>query len=318
MKKAFITGITGFAGSFLAERLIDKGVYEVSGTYLTDNNLTNIRKIQDKIGLYKIDLQDGAATEKIIADVRPDVIFHLAALTAPGDSFKNPVKFINNNISIQVNIFEAVRSANIAPIILVVSTAEIYGYVDPSDIPIDEKTPLRPANPYAVSKAACDLLAFQYFLSYKLPIIRVRPFNHIGPRQAPSFAVAAFSKKIAEIEKDKTKPVLTVGNLDAKRDFTDVRDMVEAYIGIVEKGAPGEAYNAGRGSSVQIKQIVEMLLSYSKEKITVEVDPSLLRPIDIPEFVCDNTKIKKEIGWEPKIPIEKTLKDTLDYWRSMI
>ncbi|OGH17790.1 MAG: hypothetical protein A2868_01185 [Candidatus Levybacteria bacterium RIFCSPHIGHO2_01_FULL_40_15b] len=314
MKKAFITGITGFAGSFLAEHLIRED-YEVSGTYLIDKSRSNISSVH-KVKLYKVDLQDAKEVERIISLERPDMIFHLAALTAPGESFENPSEFIANNIGMQVNLLESVRKAQVLPRMLIVSSAEVYGNVSVSDLPIGEETEIRPVNPYAVSKVACDFLGLQYFLSYKLPIVRVRPFNHIGPRQSPSFVVAAFAKKIAEIEKNKIPPVIKVGNLSPKRDFTDVRDTVWGYQLLIEKGEPGEVYNIGSGRSYEIKYILDTLLSFSDKKITIETDSALMRPVDVPELVCDNSKIKKVTGWEPKIPIEQTLRETLDYWRN--
>src|SRR3989344_6946951 len=317
MKKAFITGITGFAGSFLAEHLIREG-YEISGTYLIDESCSNISSVQDKVKLHKINLQDAKVVERIISLERPDLIFHLAALTAPGESFENPSEFITNNISMQVNLLESVRKAQILPHVLVVSSAEVYGNVAASDIPIGEETEIRPVNPYAVSKVACDFLGLQYFLSYKLPIVRVRPFNHIGPRQSPSFVVAALEKKTAEKEKNKIPPVIKVGNLSPKRDFTDVRDTVWGYQLLIEKGEPGEVYNIGSGRSYEIKYLLDTLLSFSSKKINVESDPALMRPVDVPELVCDNSKIRKQTGWEPKIPIEQTIRETLDYWRSIV
>ena len=317
MKKAFITGITGFAGSFLAEHLVREG-YEVSGTYLTRDSLKNIESISNQVRLHEVDLQDAGAVRVIIAEEKPGSIFHLAALTAPGESFENPSEFITNNISTQINVLEAVRSAKIEPRILIVSSAEVYGNVRPADLPIDEETELKPVNPYAVSKVACDFLGLQYFLSYKIPIIRVRPFNHIGPRQSPSFVVAAFAKKIAEIEKNSSYGPMKVGNLSAKRDLTDVRDTVWGYRLIIEKGVPGEVYNLGSGRSYEIKYLLDTLLSFSGKKITVESDPALMRPVDVPELVCDNSKIKAATGWEPKIPIQQTLRETLSYWREEI
>lgn len=314
MKKVFITGITGFAGSFLAEYLVKKG-FDVSGTYLSDESIANVEPVKSKLKLHKIDLQNKEETVKKVTEEKPELIFHLAALSSASASFENPSEFISNNIAAQVNLFEAVRVAKINPRILAVSSAEVYGDVDPKDLPIDENTPMRPVNPYAVSKVAQDFLGLQYFLSYKIPIIRVRPFNHIGPRQSPQFVVASFAKKIADIEKGKMEPVLKVGNLEARRDFTDVKDMVEAYSRILEKGEPGEVYNIGFGKSYKIEDILNRLLSLSEKKITVEKDPSLMRPIDVPDLVCDNSKIKKATGWEPATPIDETLKATLEYWR---
>lgn len=318
MRKAFVTGITGFAGSHLAENLIWNGSYSVSGTYLADESLRNVTGISDRLKLHKVNLQNYQDIARIMLSEKPDLIFHLAALTAPGESFENPSQFITNNIEAQVNLLESVRKAQIMPRILIVSSAEVYGNVVASDLPIDEKTQLAPVNPYAVSKVAQDFLGLQYYLSYKIPIIRVRPFNHIGARQSPSFVVASFAKKIAEIEKGKIPPVLKVGNLAAKRDFTDVRDTTRAYVEVLEKGKEGEAYNIGSGRSYKIEDILNKLLSFSNKEIKVERDQSLMRPIDVPDLVCDNKKIKTEIGWTPEIPIEKTLRDTLDYWRSII
>ena len=314
--KAFITGITGFAGSFLAENLVSKGAYEVSGTYLSESSLANLDSVKDKVKLHKVDLQDFEEVKKIIFEEKPDVIFHLAALASAAQSFKNPSEFINNNISAQINLLEAVRQAGIKPKILIVSSAEVYGDVSTSDLPINEGVPIRPVNPYAVSKVAQDFMGLQYFLSYNIPVIRVRPFNHIGPRQSPAFVVARFAKAIAEIEKNDSESTLKVGNLEAKRDFTDVRDMVEAYAVLIEKGEAGEVYNAGSGRSIKIEEILNKLLALSDKKITVERDESLFRPIDVPDLVCDNSKIKQTTGWEPKVEIDQTLAATLDYWRN--
>lgn len=316
MKKALITGVTGFAGSFLAENLLNSGDYTVEGTYLTENSLVNISSIEKDLKLYKVDLNDKSETEKLINNSKPDFIFHLAALASAADSFKNPAEFISNNISGQVNILEAARAMDVLPKFLVVSSAEVYGHVKQSDLPTGENAPLAPVNPYAVSKVAQDFLGLQYFLAYKMPVIRVRPYNHIGPRQAPVFVVSSFAKKISDIEKGKTEPVIKVGNLSAKRDFTDVKDVVEGYRLLLEKGEAGEIYNIGFGKSCTIKFILDTLLSFSKKEIKVEIDPSLIRPVDVPELLCDNSKIKKTTGWEPKIPIEQTLKEILEYWRS--
>ena len=185
-------------------------------------------------------------------------------------------------------------------------------------MPVDEGTALRPANPYAVTKIAQDFLGLQYNISYKMPLIRVRPFNHIGPRQMPGFVVADFAKQIAEIELNQQEPIIHVGNLDAKRDFTDVRDMVKAYGVILEKGVPGDVYNIGSGKSVKIGDILDMLIGLSNSKIEKKLDVSKLRPSDVPEIVCNNTKIRNITSWEPTISLETTLKDTLDYWRNIV
>jgi GDP-4-dehydro-6-deoxy-D-mannose reductase len=202
--------------------------------------------------------------------------------------------------------------------VLIVSTGEIYGAVLPSDIPIKETTAMRPVSPYAVSKIAQDYLSLQYHLSYHLDIIRVRPFNHIGPGQKAGYVVADFAKQIAEIEKGEREPIIHVGNLQAKRDFTDVRDMVKAYDLALQKGISGEAYNIGAGKSHEIAILLQKLLSFSSKKITVAVDQSLLRSLDVPEIRCDSTSFYQRTGWEPHIPFAKTLQDILDYWREIV
>lgn len=309
MPKALITGINGFVGSHLAPFLEEKG-FEVFGTVKPGS--------QSGPSLFDADLLDYDALKGAIDKVSPDYIVHLAALTSPAESFKNPAETVSNNIIGQVNILEAVKELQLVKTrVLVVASAEVYGKVEKEDLPIDEEAPLRPTSPYAVSKVAQDLFGLQYFLSQNIQTIRVRPFNHIGPGQAPFFVVAAFAKQIAEIEKGIKPPVLTVGNLDSKRDFTDVRDIIRAYALLYEKGESGEVYNIGSGKSHKIGDILDILLSFSSQKIVIEKNPALIRPGDVMDSVCNNSKIKK-LGWEPTIHIEKSLQDTLDYWRNIV
>jgi len=318
MKTVLITGMSGFAGSFLAEYLVSLNNASVVGTTYSTFS-PNLSAVEKQIRLEQLNLMDAPAVRTLIADIKPEIIYHLAALAAPAKSFENPSEIITNNITAQLNLFEAVRLEKIENTrILITSSAEIYGLVAVEDLPIDENTRFIPTNPYAVSKIAQDFLALQYYLTYKMPIIRVRPFNHIGPRQAPAFVVAKFAKQIAEIEKGLIPAVILVGRLDAKRDFTDVRDMVRAYVALMEKGIPGEAYNIGSGTSYKINDILNMLLSLSPVHIDIKADPSLLRPADNPELICDAGKMQKITGWKPEISLEKTLRDTLDYWRGIV
>lgn len=310
MPKALLTGINGFVGSHLAPFLEESG-FDVFGTVKPGSDV-------DKENLFEVDILDYEGLKKVIQDVSPDYLVHLAALTSPADSFKNPAETISNNIIGQVNILEAIKTLKLSNTkTLVVSSAEVYGRVDVKDLPIDEDTPFNPPSPYAVSKVAQDLLGLQYYQSYDIQAIRVRPFNHIGPNQAPITAVSSFAKQIATIEKGNQEPVMMVGNLDAKRDFTDVRDVARAYALLYERGISGEVYNIGRGESFRISDVLDMLLSLSSKKIVVKNDPDLMRPADIEDTVCDNTKIKS-LGWEPTIPLEKSLKDALDYWRNIV
>lgn len=317
--KVLITGLTGFAGSYLAEYLISEGDFEVFGTYLLDQSLINVEKIKDKLQLVKINLSKEKSVFDIIKNISPSIIFHLAALTSPADSFKNPTEALTNNISLQVNLLEAVRKYNLTDTkILIVSSADIYGQVAKENLPIGEETPLMPTSPYSISKIAQDFLGLTYFLTYKFKIIRVRPFNHIGPRQSSNFVVSSFAKQIAEIEKGKRESILHVGNLEAKRDFTNVKDMVRAYILAIEKGKYGEVYNIGSGISYKMSDILNKLVSMSSAKIKVEKDEALFRPNDNPDLICDASKFIKLTGWKPEISIDETLKDTLDYWRNII
>ncbi|MDO8269469.1 MAG: GDP-mannose 4,6-dehydratase [Candidatus Levybacteria bacterium] len=312
MPKALVTGINGFVGTHLNNYLLSKG-YEVFGTLKPSHEST-----QDSHS-FAVDILDYEGLKKVVDEVSPDFIYHLAALTSPAASFNNPSETITNNIGGQVNILEAVKELKLMNTrVLVVSSAEVYGQVSEKDLPIDEETPLKPTSPYAVSKIAQDFLGLQYFLSQNIQCVRVRPFNHSGPYQSPFFAIPAFAKQIAEIEVGKQEPIMKVGNLDAKKDFTDARDIVRAYELLMEKGENGEVYNIGSGKSYKISEVLDMLLSYSKEQIIVEKDQSLMRPIEIPELVCDYSKLHHITGWKPEISIETSLRDTLDYWRNIV
>lgn len=318
MTKTLITGVSGFAGSHLAQYLAKKSSDQLFGTFLTDSSLANIESLTGSLKPVQLDLNDKEKVKEVIQDIKPDVVYHLAAFAAPSQSFSNPTETISNNVNAQLNLLEAIRSIELKSRILIISSADIYGSVKKEELPISENVPANPNNPYSLSKLFQDELGLQYFMSYKMDIIRARPFNHIGPRQSPYFAVPTFAKKIAEIEKGKNPPVIKVGNLDTKRDFTDVRDMVRAYALLMEKGQAGDVYNIGSGNSYLIKDVLDMLISLSTVKIEIQQDPSLLRPTDNPELRADSSKIHNLTGWKPEINLEQSLKDTLDYYRNIV
>lgn len=317
--KVLITGITGFAGSHLAEYILaDHPEVEVYGIVRWRSRLDNIVSFQEKIYLLEADLKDPVSLRTVLAHVQPDWIFHLAAQSFVPTSWKCPSETFAINVIGQINLFEAILSLKQNPKIHIAGSSEEYGQVYENEIPMKETNPLRPLSPYAVSKVAQDLLAYQYFRSYGLRTVRTRGFNHTGPRRGEVFVTSTLAKQIAAIEKGKKEPVIRVGNLDAKRDFTDVRDMVRAYWLALEKGEEGEVYNIGSGKAYTIKEVLAILLSLSRVDVKVEVDPSRLRPSDVPILLADASKFQKLTHWTPRIPFEQTLRDLLDYWRERV
>lgn len=318
MKKILITGASGFTGGYLSEYLLSQNKFEIFGIYHSEDSFRR-SPVKEKIQFKKIDLIDSNNVFNLVKEIKPDYIFHLAAASAPSESFKDPVGTFHNNVTAEINLLEAIQKINLLQSrILIISSCEVYGYVKPDDLPVNEMTQLRPATPYAVSKVTQDYLGLQYYLAYKLQCIRVRPFNHIGPRQDAKFVVSDFSRQIAEIEKGKKEPVMYVGNLEAKRDFTDVRDIVKAYSQLSEKGTPGEVYNVGSGISYSAKEILDTLLKNAKCEISIKTDPEKMRPGDMPDIICDNKKLIDLTGWKPEITLKQTLADTLDYWRGIV
>ena len=313
--KALITGITGFAGSHLADYCLERGDVDVQGIIRWRSRTENIDHLAGKVELVECDLRDATSTLNVIEELRPDLIFHLAAQSFVPTSWRAPTESLHTNIIGQVNIFEAVRKIGLDCRIQLACSSEEYGMVGEDELPIREENPLRPLSPYGVSKVGQDLLGYQYFMSYQMDIVRTRGFNHTGPRRAPVFVISDFAKQIVDIEKGGREPVMYVGNLDAKRDFTDVRDMVGAYWLALEKGKAGEVYNICSEQTWSIREILDKLLSHSKATIDVKQDPARLRPSDVPRLLGDCSKFKRDTGWAPKIPLETTLQDILDYWR---
>jgi len=316
--KVLITGVTGFAGSHLTEYLLARQDCAIWGVGLPQAGAGHIAHLTDRVHLVQGDLSAFDFVSQLIGEVCPDWIVHLAAQAAPSLSWTYPGETLTNNILSELNLFRALIAHNLAPRLLILGSGDEYGLVQPEDLPITETTPFRPHNPYAVSKIAQDYLAYQFFLSHRLPAIRVRPFNHIGPRQSDAFVVADFAHQIAGAEAGVREPVIRVGNLEAQRDFTDVRDMVRAYVLALEKGEPGEVYNIGSGMPRRIGDLLTTLLTLARRPLRVETDPQRYRPVDVPVLYCDSRKFRACTGWSPQIPFEQTLTDVLDYWRRRV
>lgn len=318
-KKALITGITGFAGSHLAELLLKEGI-EVWGTTRPRSQAENLDSIKNNLHLEDADLLDSHSLSSIVSKIKPDYIFHLAAQSFVQSSWASPANTMELNIVGSVHLFEAVRRAQLNSVIQIACSSEEYGLVYENELPIKETNPLRPQSPYAVSKVAMDYLGYQYFMSYGMKIIRTRGFNHTGPRRGEVFATSNFAKQVAEIEKGKKEPILEVGNLDAQRDWTDVRDIVRGYLLSVQKGEYGEVYNICTEKAVKVGDMLDMLISMStvKHKIKIVEDKSRMRPSDVPVLLGDCSKFRKATGWKPEIPFEKTMEDLLNYWRERV
>jgi GDP-4-dehydro-6-deoxy-D-mannose reductase len=312
-KRILITGVTGFVGPHLARFLLDKNDVILFGTSLNKHD-----NVPEGITCLPMNLTDSASVYETIAKSRPDIIFHLAAQSSVAYSWEKPAYTLDVNVLGTIHLFEAVRQLHLNPIIQIACSSEQYGLVSPEDLPVTEQTSFHPLSPYAVSRLTVDLMSYQYFKSYGLKTIRTRAFNHTGPGQLDQFVCSRFAKKIAEIEKGLEPPMLRVGNLDAIRDFTDVRDVVRAYSLCVEQGEPGEAYVIASGAGRTIANVLQMLLSLSTVTIQISTDPDLLRPSDVPVLYGDSQKCFQVTGWKPTITFEQTLSDLLNYWRKRV
>jgi GDP-4-dehydro-6-deoxy-D-mannose reductase len=316
MRRVLITGITGFAGSHLADFLLaEHPEVEIHGTYRWRSRRENIEHLEGRIRLVECDLGDPVAVLRALELTRPDAIFHLAAQSFVPTSWSAPAETFHVNVTGQIHLFEGIRRLALDPVVQIACSSEEYGLVLPDETPITEENPLRPLSPYAVSKVAQDYLGYQYFKSYGLKAIRTRGFNHEGPRRGEVFVMSNFARQIAAIEAGIQEPVIRVGNLDSVRDFTDVRDMVRAYWLAVVRATPGEVYNIASGRGITIRAMLDQLLAMSRVEVRVETDPARLRPSDVEVLLGDASKFRAATGWEPSIPLETTLADTLEYWR---
>lgn len=314
--RALITGISGFVGSHLAEYLLAQTDWQLSGTVY--GRLDNIAHLRGRLTLFPAELSRLEVVRFIVEETQPDYIFHLAAQPIPSLSRHDPWFTLENNIRAQLNVLEIVAQMRLACRVLVVGSSEEYGAVSPDDLPVDEETPLRPTSPYAVSKVTQDLLGLQYWLSQRVEAIRVRPFNHIGPRQRRGFVAPDFASQIAQIEAGLRPPVMAVGALDVARDFSDVRDVVAGYHLAMTKGQAGEVYNLGAGQAHSVQELLDTLVAASSVAIQVTRDPNRVRSVDVPYMVADCTRMAEQTGWQPRIPFQQSLHDVLDYWREQV
>lgn len=308
--KALVIGGGGFVGPYLVRHLTDDLGYEVTVTKTVKETLT-----MDNATVRNLDILDMEQIRTLLEEEKADYLFHLAAQSSVAYSWKNPTLTVDVNIKGCINLLEAIRLVDKKPRVLLIGSGEEYGHIKKDECPIIEDNVVRPGNIYAATKSCQNMLGRIYSDAYGLDIMMVRAFNHIGPNQTPMFVVADFCKQVADIEKGKQEPVINVGNLSAKRDFTDVRDVVKAYAKLVAGGKRGETYNVGTGHAIAIQDILNKIIAMSDKDIEVKVDPAKLRPVDVPIIEPDISKIKKEVGWEPLIPLEQTLRETLEHWR---
>lgn len=321
--KALVTGIGGFVGSYLAEYLLEHTSAKVWGIVHSNHINPGLQAVlahpeSERVQLVHGDMTDAAFVAQMLGDVQPEYIFHLAGQASVGASWSEPEPTYLTNILGQLHLLEGMLKKNIEARVLVVGTSEEYGAIRPDELPVDEQTPLRPGNPYAVSKVTQDFMGYQYWSAHKMHIVRVRPFNHIGPRQSDAFAVGSFARQIAEIEHGLRPPVVRVGNLESKRDFTDVRDIVRGYKLALDKGEAGQVYNLGSGIARRMADVLDTMIAMSRVAITLEQDPARMRPSDVPELRCDASRFAAQTGWCPEIPFDQTLQDALDYWRAVV
>ncbi len=311
--KSLIIGGAGFVGAYLIHHLKEDLGHEVAVTKMPTERISS-----EGVEIFDLNILVQEDIVQLFRKVRPDYIFHLAAQSSVSVSWKNPQLTIDVNVKGSVNVLETLRQLDYKPRVLLIGSGEEYGHICDGETPVGEDNVTRPGNIYAATKACQNMFGKIYADAYQLDVMMVRAFNHIGPNQAPLFVVADFCKQVAEIEAGKKEAVMKVGNLSAKRDFTDVRDVVRAYGQLIQQGKPGETYNIGSGHAIAIEDILKLILKNTTSDITVETDPQKLRPVDVPIIEADITKVTEATGWMPQIPLEQTIRETLDYWRGCV
>lgn len=317
--KVLVTGAAGFAGSHLVEYLLAETDCKISGQVRSpDRARAALPPPGPRLGLASVELTDRAAVQQLVTAAAPDYVFLLAGQPATARSWEIPEETFRANVLAQMSILEALASSGQRPRVLVVGSADAYGVVYPDELPVGEEQPFRPTNPYGVSKVAQELIGYAYHITRGLPVIRARPFNHIGPRQGPDFVAAAIARQLALIAAGRSEPVLRLGNTSPRRDFTDVRDIVRAYALLLERGTPGDVYNVGSGVARAVDELVAAFLAIAGVEARVESDPELARPVDVPELRCDSSKLRRATGWAPRVPFEETIRDVYLDWRRRV
>lgn len=311
--RILVTGASGFVGKHLTKQLKQTLPHaEIHGTTLIPEPDV------EEVRYHPLDLCQSLQVDTLLRELQPEQIYHLAGQASIDLSFKDPWGTFEANVQGTLHLLNACRHLAYAPRILVITSAEIYGKIRPQDLPLTEETPLRPANPYSVSKVSQDLLAQQFFFTYDLPIVRARPFNHLGAGQSEHFVATAFAMQIARIEAGLQSPIIRVGNLNSSRDFTNVRDIVRAYTLLMQQGEVGQAYNIASGKTHTIQALLDTLLSFCAKKIDVQVDPSRLRPSDVPIISVNCERLHATTGWQPQISFEDTLREVLEDCRQRV
>jgi GDP-4-dehydro-6-deoxy-D-mannose reductase len=313
--RVLITGVAGFVGGHMVDLLRRE---EPEAVVLGLDSHPGARARSLNIEIVQADLEDASSVRAAFEHLRPDRVVHLAAQSSPQRSWDDPERTLRTNVLGMLHLLEAARARPAPPRILAVGSADEYGLVEPHEVPLREDAPLRPASPYAASKVAQGYLALQYALSSGIPVVRTRTFHHTGPRRGEQFAESSFARQLAEIEAGQRPARLEVGNLEAVRDFTDVRDVVKAYWVLLDRGAPGQVYNVCSGKGVKLRELLEGLIAHSGQRVEVHVDPARLRTADATILVGDPSRLRAATGWAPQIPLERTLRDLLDYWRERV
>jgi GDP-4-dehydro-6-deoxy-D-mannose reductase len=314
--KILVTGVAGFVAGHLLDLLRqEEPEAEIFGIARPHGAPAHV---PGRVTVIEADLLDAAGIEAAVGLAQPDRIVHLAAQSSPRKSWEDPAGTMQTNLLGALHLLEAARKCRTPPRVLLVGSAEEYGLVAPSDIPLREDAPLHPNSPYAVSKIAQQYLGLQYALVHRLPVVSTRTFHHTGPGRGEAFAESSFARQIVEIELGRRGPVLSVGNLDAIRDFHDVRDTVRAYWSLLERGESGEVYNVCSGRGRRIRDLLDILLKLSGARVDIRVDETRLRTSEVAVMVGDPDKLHRTTGWEPRIPLERTVKDLLQDWRERL